>query len=174
MFEKLDYNFAKQQVPYFHFIEKNFEGESSGFSLGRKWIETIPTPSGYCFLLRSLRYDSFLMVAPEDAPPALITNNFGIEFIVPSRGRALQNESIPLNQLCTPGYRNLVSGPGAFTYYPPVKNNMILNYIYQTNEPVQFKILNNTSEEPQVEDHIWFLIVLIGYFIPDKKLPLWR
>lgn len=175
MWEKLNYDLLRQQVP--QMIWKRFPlPPAGGITFFFYKVET-----GFCFLLREYNFKSSVFSSVQETN---FPNNVTIEFIQTTRSRQLQNVPRVPTLESTPGYQQLAYAgafaPVDFGAYgvcadalPQVKNRMICNYLYQRDENIKIKIYNTNYAGGEVVAGQFVDIVVVGYYIPDKLLELW-
>lgn len=168
--QTLDIDYLKQQVPAWFF--RRLTSNSIN-----KYIDfLIPIDWGYGYLLRSIK-SKWRDVAGAGEPNS---GHLDIKFIKTTRARELQNDYYPVRLISTPGENgvNFVAAPNPVDNdifskcfaATPVKNVLILNYYYQYRETMYIKLLIGGL----IEQDNYVDILLDGYYIPEKSLPLWK
>lgn len=169
--QTLDVNYLKQQVPAWF-----YRRISSQPDINKQVDFLVPIDWGYGYLLRSIKtkwQDKQGAGEPD-------SGNLDIKFIRTTRGRELQNDFYPVRLISTPAEPGVtvVAAPApvdndifsvCFTA-TPVKNVIILNYYYQYRETIYIKLLIGG----EIEQGAYVDMLLDGYYIPEKNLPLWK
>lgn len=171
MFEMLPYDILRQQVPAFFYRRLEVAGGA-----GLKHYLNIPIAQGYVYLLREVSWRSSFYLAIDSVG----VNDLRLEFVKSTRGRLLQNIPYPAGLISTPAYQfapfSAAPAPVDNTAFsvnpdanPPLKNRLILNYLYQHKELIEVRWVNQGS------GHVsWIDTLLCGYYIPEKSLSQWR
>lgn len=151
-------------------------------SLFQKYQEyfLIPIDYGFAYLLRSIRTKWSETNTPNGA---IIARNLKIEFVQSHAARMLQNAPYPARLISTPAEPGVVIAAAPAPYdqtafgvnmtATPVKNNIILNYVYQRRETLdarlRFDIIPIGFEQDAYVD-----ILFDGYYVPDRVLDEWK
>jgi len=171
MWELLDYDILRQQVPAFFYKRIPIASHNAL----KKYYFNVPIDQGFVYLLREVSWrGGFIQETNGRA-----VNDYRIEFKKSTRGRLLQSEPYPANLISTPSYQNgifaVAPQPVDNTAFnvnpdaiPPLKNRLILNYLYQHKELIEVTWINNRSGFTSYIDTL-----LCGYYIPDKALKQW-
>jgi hypothetical protein len=163
----------RQQVPAFFFKRFDLFNKAVVYFL-------IPIDYGFAYLLRSIRTKWQEL---SDANGASKNRNLKIEFVQSYAGRTLQNERYPARLISTPAEPGVtvIGAPAPYdnTAFDvnmtatPVKNNILLNYVYQRRETLncqlRFDVIQLTGELDTYID-----ILFEGYYIPDRILDEWQ
>ena len=163
----------RQQVPAFFYKRLNLFQKLQDYFL-------IPIDYGYAYLLRSIRTKWSEFNSPNGS---IVVRNGKLEFIQSYAGRPLQNEPYPARLISTPAESGvtITTAPAAVDQdafgvnmtATPVKNNILLNYLYQRRETLDLRFrFDITGSSLQIDSYVDVLFE--GYYIPDRTLDEWQ
>lgn len=163
----------RQQVPAFFYKRLDIFQKAKDYFL-------IPIDYGYAYLLRSIRTKWSEYNSPNGS---IVVRDGKIEFVQSYAGRPLQNVPYPARLISTPAETGVTITPapspvdqdayGVNMTATPVKNNIILNYLYQRRETLDLRFLFSVvGSALQIDSYVD--ILLEGYYIPDRISGEWQ
>ena len=172
--EKINVDVIRQQIPAFFWKRLDLRFKAEDYFL-------IPIDVGFNYLLRSIRTK---WQPINDANGSSRYRNIKLEFIQSYAGRLLQNEPYFARLISTPAEAGPVVASAAISPVDqgalgvemtatPVKNNLILNYVYQRRETLSSRLRFDINVSGSLQDTI-VDILFIGYYMPDRILDEWK
>lgn len=171
--ERIDVDELRQQVPAFFYKRFDLSTAINGYFL-------IPIDWGFAYLLRSIRTK---WQAVNEGNGFSKLRQILIEFTQNTSARNLQDIQYPVRLISTPAESGVTAyaapmpvdndGFGVNFTATPVKNNLLLNYVYQHRETldarIQFDVRDSGSNYDMVVD-----LLFIGYYLPERSLDEWQ
>lgn len=172
--ELLNPDVLKEQVPAWFYKRMSLFGKPIGYFL-------IPIDIGFSYLLRSIRTKWQGDSRPNGTQSY---RQLKIEFVQSNADRLLQNDPYYLSLISTPAQPGVevVAAPSAYDQTAfgvnmtatPVKNNLILNHLYQRRETLDARLKFKTTITAGFETEGIVDILFQGYYLPDRRADEWQ